>query len=60
MDTSTAIQIAVPVVLGGVWLIRLEGRINTLDSRVGDIKDDLKYIRSRIDKALNGHNHGSE
>jgi hypothetical protein len=60
MDTSTAIQIAVPVVLGGVWLIRLEGRINTLDSRVGDIKDDLKYIRQRIDKALNGHNHDSE
>jgi hypothetical protein len=62
MDLSTAIQVAVPVVLVGVWLLRLEGRINTQDALrialkedVVGLKADVQYIRARIDQALNGH-----
>lgn len=40
-----------------VWLIRLEGRINTQDVLTKELKDDISYIRSRIDSALNGHGH---
>jgi hypothetical protein len=45
-----------------VWFVRLEGRVNTnealhasLKENHDELKDDVKYIRSRIDRALNGH-----
>lgn len=44
-----------------VWLVRLEGRINGHDrehrqhnDRHEEVRADLAYIRSRIDRALNG------
>jgi len=37
-----------------VWLIRLEGRVNTHDALYRQMRDDIGYIRGRIDKALNG------
>lgn len=37
-----------------VWLIRLEGRVNTQDAQYRQMRDDLHYVRERIDKALNG------
>jgi sensor domain CHASE-containing protein len=55
MDASTAIQLAVPLVLIGVWLIRLEGRVNTQEALHRDLKVDVMYIRERIDRALNGN-----
>lgn len=58
MDTQTVqliSAVAVPVVAVGVWLLRLEGRLNTHDVQYDALKDDLRYIRDRIDKALNGH-----
>lgn len=39
---------------GLVWLIRLEGRVNTNEALHKSLKDDLNYIRARIDTALNG------
>jgi sensor domain CHASE-containing protein len=47
--------VAVPAILGGVWLIRLEGRVNTQDALHSQLRSDLTYIRERIDKAINGH-----
>lgn len=42
-----------------VWLIRLEGRVNTNEALHGtlkeghdELKDDVRYIRERIDTAL--------
>jgi hypothetical protein len=44
--------------IGGlVWLIRLEGRINTHDALHDKLASDVTYIRARIDKALNGSIH---
>jgi hypothetical protein len=55
MDTQTIAAFGVPAIVAVVWLIRLEGRVNTQDARYQDLRDDLKYIRERIDRALNGH-----
>lgn len=37
-----------------IWLIRLEGRVNTNEALHGALKEDVRYIRERIDRALNG------
>lgn len=55
LTVQGAVVIATPVVIGLVWLIRLEGRVNTHDKRHEDLKADVQYIRARIDQALNGH-----
>ena len=56
MDTQAALTTAaIPVILGLVWLIRLEGRVNTQGALQEELRDDLRYIRERIDRALNGH-----
>jgi hypothetical protein len=55
IDLQMALAL-VPVVggftTGLVWLIRLEGRVNRLDSESTDTKNDIRYIRERIDRAL--------
>jgi len=33
----------------------LEGRVNTHQALHQALKEDVAYIRSRIDRALNGH-----
>jgi sensor domain CHASE-containing protein len=38
-----------------VWLIRLEGRVNTQMALHERLTEDVTYIRERIDAALNGH-----
>jgi hypothetical protein len=46
-----------------IWLVRLEGRVNSHDREIKDVKDshesdmqqirlDLNYIRGRIDRAI--------
>lgn len=37
-----------------VWCIRLEGRVNTSEALHKELKEDVVYIRQRIDQALNG------
>jgi cytochrome c-type biogenesis protein CcmH/NrfF len=55
--------IILPLVLallgGVVWMVRLEGRVNGHDrellsheKRFDAIKDDIRYVRDRIDRAL--------
>lgn len=47
-------NLILPALGGLVWLLRLEGRINTHQSQITDVREDVKYIRERIDSALNG------
>jgi len=57
MDPETiqvVAALAVPVAGVGIWLLRLEGRLNTHAALHDALKDDVRYIRQRIDKALNG------
>ncbi len=39
-------------VAGLVWLLRLEGKVKVLEAQFSIVKDDLRYIRDRIDKAI--------
>lgn len=57
MDVSTVVAIAVPTVGVIVWLVRQEGRINGHDVQINGIEDDVRYIRDRIDRAINNGNH---
>lgn len=54
-DAQTAVAVGVPVIGFIVWLVRLEGRINTGEVVTKSIREDVTYIRDRIDRALNGH-----
>lgn len=54
METGTLLAIGSLVVGGLVWLIRLEGRVNTQEALGRRIEQDVAYIRERIDRALNG------
>lgn len=58
-DLQTIFALATPAVVVVIWLIRLEGRVNTNQAvnaaNYGELKDDIRYIRDRIDRALNGH-----
>jgi sensor domain CHASE-containing protein len=55
LDISQFLTLAVPAVAVGVWLIRLEGRINVHQALHQKLSEDVAYIRDRIDRALNGH-----
>lgn len=54
MDMGVVITTGGLVVGGVVWLIRLEGRVNTQAELHKGLKEDVTYIRTRIDRALNG------
>jgi hypothetical protein len=56
-DVNVFLPSALAAIGGLVWLIRLEGRINTHDALHDKLASDVTYIRSRIDKALNGSIH---
>lgn len=43
------------VVAGLVWLLRLEGKVSTQAELHKKLAEDVTYIRSRIDTAINGH-----
>ena len=44
--------IGVPIVLSLVWLVNLAGRVNTHDVLMNALRDDITYIRGRIDEAV--------
>lgn len=57
-EAITALGVFVGLV---VWAVRVEGRVNTHDvrhdehdRRHGEVREDLTYIRKRIDEAING------
>lgn len=58
---AVAMALVVPCVLGLVWLVRLEGRVNGHDKdnlnrekELELIRGDIRYIRERIDRAITG------
>lgn len=60
VESGAALTVALSFIGGIVWLIRLEGRVNTnealhatLKENHDELKDDVRYIRERIDRALN-------
>ncbi len=55
MDVQMAFLVGTPAVAVLVWLIRLEGRVNTHQALHEKLANDVAYIRNRIDAALNGH-----
>jgi len=54
-DPNSYIPAVAAIVTGIVWAVRLEGRVNSADQRFKDLKEDIDYIRERIDRALNGN-----
>lgn len=61
IDTAVISALTLSGLGAVVWLIRLEGRVNTNESKHDSLKenhdllaDDVRYIRARIDQALNG------
>lgn len=61
MNLDFVVPTAVAVIGGLSWLLRLEGRVNTgealhntLKDSHAELKDDVRYIRDRIDRALHG------
>ena len=56
MDVAPYLNLLVPGAIAiVVWLIRLEGRVNTHQALHDRLAADVAYIRARIDSALNGH-----
>lgn len=62
---SVVLGIGLPVVAGIYWAAKQEGRINSnveaiKDMRqanaeaIADIREDINYIRNRVDAAING------
>jgi hypothetical protein len=61
IESGAALTVAITFVGAVVWLIRLEGRVNTnealhatLKANHDELKADVRYIRERIDRALDG------
>lgn len=54
MAVEALVGVAVPVILALAWLFRLEGKVNEHANLFGRIEGDVKYIRERVDRALNG------
>lgn len=51
---QTAAAIGVPIAGVVIWLLRLEGRVNTHGELHKQLREDVTYIRERIDRAING------
>lgn len=61
MDAGVVVTVTASAVAVVVWLVRLEGRVNGHDrehkihaDRHEELREDISYIRERIDSALNG------
>jgi hypothetical protein len=52
MDIQLATAIAVPAVTVLVWLVRLEGRVNTHDSILQDLRDDVREVKADVKSLL--------
>ena len=52
---ETVLSIGVPAVGVIVWAVRIEGRVNAHDEQIRGVREDVHYIRNRIDRAINGH-----
>jgi hypothetical protein len=53
MTPELALGMGIPAIGVIVWLVRLEGRVNGHDLLLKDIREDLAYIRARLDALVN-------
>jgi hypothetical protein len=60
VDPLIAIAIGVPTIGALAWLFRLEARIGKNESEISGLRNDVTYIRGRIDMAISGHFHQRE
>ena len=56
---QTAAIVAVPILTIAGWLLNLEGRVRVNEALREALAEDVRYIRTRIDAALNGR-HGDD
>ena len=54
IDAGAVLAAGAMVIGVVVWLVRLEGKIQTQAELHQQLRDDVSYIRERIDAALNG------
>jgi hypothetical protein len=51
---SAGATVLATAIAAAIWLGHLQGRVNGIEKEVTGVKDDITYIRDRIDRALNG------
>jgi hypothetical protein len=52
-DISLVIAVGVPSAGAVAWLVTLHSRVRAHSEQLLEVKADLRYIRERIDRALN-------
>jgi hypothetical protein len=53
VTTESILVLAIPSIVGIiVWAVRVEGRVNGHDREIQSTREDIKYVRERIDRAL--------
>ena len=52
-EWSIAVMVLVPGAAGVAWLVTLHARVRAHSEQLLEVKADLRYIRERIDRALN-------
>lgn len=52
-DLSAAVLVGVPLATALAWLVTLHSRVRGHAEQLAEVKTDLRYIRERIDRALN-------
>jgi len=52
IDPGTAIAVGMPMIVGLIWLIRLEGRVNMGERRHEDRDGDIAEIKKDVKQLL--------
>jgi hypothetical protein len=52
-ELSMAVIVGVPCVTALAWLVTLHGRVRQHGEQLALLREDILYIRQRIDRALN-------
>jgi len=54
LETGVIVTLLLAGAGGIAWAVRVESKVLATDKRVDEVRDDIAYIRQRIDQALNG------
>ena len=52
-DMSMVMAVLLPGAAGVAWLVTLHQRVRAHSEQLQEVKADLRYIRQRIDRAVN-------
>ena len=52
-ELSMVMMVAVPCAAAVAWVVTLHARVRAHSEELLEVKSDLRYIRERIDRALN-------